>query len=123
MKGSSSLHPPPKLVWEQDEGYPVQAINRHFGNEMVEARKQKYIKPLSLQSSKFTQLPVLPSSSSLPFLDTLPESRHCHGLPHQHPSRSRLRALSPPLRKNEPGHRWPIRRTRRGQCIEGMGSR
>ncbi|GIY24170.1 uncharacterized protein CDAR_300611 [Caerostris darwini] len=73
-EGQLITHPPPKLVWEQDEGYPVQAINRHFGNEMVEARNRN-INLFPFNPQRIHQLPALPSSSSLPFLDTLPESR------------------------------------------------
>ncbi|GBM96577.1 hypothetical protein AVEN_56571-1 [Araneus ventricosus] len=73
-EGQLITHPPPKLVWDQDEGYPVQGIERPLGTEMVEARNRN-INLFPFQPQRIHQLPALPSASSLPLLDTLPESR------------------------------------------------
>ncbi|GBN28992.1 hypothetical protein AVEN_258335-1 [Araneus ventricosus] len=73
-EGQLITHPPPKLVWDQDEGYPLQDIERPLGTEMVEARNRN-INLFPFQPQRIHQLPALPSASSLPLLDTLPESR------------------------------------------------
>ncbi|CAL1276532.1 unnamed protein product [Larinioides sclopetarius] len=72
-EGQLITHPTPKLVWDQ-EGYPPQGIERPLGTEMVEARNRS-INLFPFQPQRIHQLPALPSSSSLPLLDTLPESR------------------------------------------------
>ncbi|XP_055947303.1 mucin-3A-like [Argiope bruennichi] len=72
-EGQLITHPPPKLVWERDERYSLQNIERPLGNEMVEARNRN-INLFPFQPQRIQQLPALPSSSSLPLLDTLLES-------------------------------------------------
>ncbi|GFT07188.1 uncharacterized protein NPIL_178991 [Nephila pilipes] len=71
-EGQLITHPPPKLVWDQDQGYSLQVIERPIATEVVEARNRN-INLFPFQPQRIHQLPALPSSSSLPLLDTLPE--------------------------------------------------
>ncbi|GFR18752.1 uncharacterized protein TNCT_147621 [Trichonephila clavata] len=73
-EGQLITHPPPKLVWDQDQGYSLQVIERPIATEVVEARNRN-INLFPFQPQRIHQLPALPSSSSLPLLDTLPEGR------------------------------------------------
>ncbi|GFX11591.1 uncharacterized protein TNCV_5141661 [Trichonephila clavipes] len=73
-EGQLITHPPPKLVWDQDQGYSLQVIERPIATEVIEARNRN-INLFPFQPQRIHQLPALPSSSSLPLLDTLPEGR------------------------------------------------